>query len=90
MRVPVVEVPGYLIVTLGFSFERGGRDGFIDELFIDARFRGHRLGREAIAVAEAYCTTRGFRYCTSKWSSIAPRLPISTGRAATSTADGGS
>jgi GNAT superfamily N-acetyltransferase len=52
---------GYLAVTLGFSFEHGGRDAFIDELYIAAPFRGAGLGREAIACAEAYCRRNGVR-----------------------------
>ena len=54
-------VAGYLAVTLGFSFEYGGRDAFIDELYIAEPFRGAGLGREALALAEAYCRSTGVR-----------------------------
>jgi len=47
-------VVGYLIVTLGFSFEYGGRDAFIDELYIAGPFRGAGLGHAALQVVEAY------------------------------------
>jgi len=55
------EVVGYLIVTLGFSFEYGGRDAFIDELYLSEAFRGAGLGREAMKLAEAYCQRAGVR-----------------------------
>ena len=29
---------GYLILAFGYSFEHGGRDAFIDELFLKIRF----------------------------------------------------
>lgn len=57
----VGEVAGYLAVTLGFSFEYGGRDAFIDELYIDEAHRGAGLGREAVAVALDYCRAQDVR-----------------------------
>ena len=49
-------VLGYLIITLGFSIEYGGRDGFIDDLYLVPAARGRRLGRELIhfALAQAH------------------------------------
>ena len=44
---------GYNILTLGHSIEYGGRDAFIDELYIRSSHRGRGLGRRAIEVAEA-------------------------------------
>ncbi len=46
---------GYLVLSFGFSFEYGGRDAFIDELFVDERWQGAGLGRAALefALAEA-------------------------------------
>jgi len=55
------EVIGYLSVTLGFSLEFGGRDAFIDELFIDAGHRGAGLGNAAVALAIDYCRDHGVR-----------------------------
>jgi len=52
-------VVGYLAVTLGFSLEYRGRDAFVDELYLDEGSRGHGLGGEALAVAEAYCRAHG-------------------------------
>jgi ribosomal protein S18 acetylase RimI-like enzyme len=48
-------IVGYLAVTLGFSLEYGGRDAFLDELYIEEAARGVGLGREALEIAEAYC-----------------------------------
>ena len=44
---------GYSILTLGHSIEYGGRDAFIDELYIRSSHRGRGLGRRAVEVAEA-------------------------------------
>lgn len=43
---------GYIILTIGFSFEFQGHDAFIDELYIvpDRRRRGY--GRQAVAFLE--------------------------------------
>ena len=55
------QIVGYLILTFGFSFEYGGRDAFIDEVFIAAPFRGKGLGREAMAVAQTCAQEHGVR-----------------------------
>ena len=47
-------VAGYLAVTLGYSLEYGGRDAFIDELYLAARARGRGAGRAALELAEAW------------------------------------
>lgn len=64
-RVWVLEdedgVAGYLAVTLGYSLEYGGRDAFIDELFLAARARGRGAGGRALDLAEAWCRARGVR-----------------------------
>lgn len=36
---------GYLMLAFGYSFEFGGRIGFIDELYIKPDFRGKGLGK---------------------------------------------
>jgi len=43
---------GYIILTIGFSFEFCGHDAFIDELFIDAPHRRRGFGRQAVAFVE--------------------------------------
>jgi ribosomal protein S18 acetylase RimI-like enzyme len=55
------ESVGYLVVTLGFSMEYGGRDAFVDDLFIKAAFRGRGLGTAALAEARDYCLHQGVR-----------------------------
>ena len=52
---------GYLVLTYGFSLEFGGRDAFIDELFLREEFRRRGLGRRALEFAEAVCRGRGVR-----------------------------
>ena len=43
---------GYIILTIGFSFEFHGHDAFIDELYIAPAYRHRGLGRQAIAFLE--------------------------------------
>jgi len=50
---------GYLVVTFGFSLEFGGRDAFVDELFVLPHARGLGLGTQALAIAEEVCRDAG-------------------------------
>jgi len=43
---------GYIVLTIGFSFEFHGHDGFIDELYIEADCRRRGFGRQAVAFLE--------------------------------------
>jgi ribosomal protein S18 acetylase RimI-like enzyme len=43
---------GYIVLTLGFSFEFHGHDAFIDELYIDAACRRRGFGRQAVTFVE--------------------------------------
>lgn len=52
---------GYIILTIGFSFEFRGHDAFIDELFIDAPHRRRGFGRQAVAFVERKARERGVR-----------------------------
>lgn len=45
------EAVGYLILTLGYSVEYGGRDGFIDDLYLKPEVRGQGVGRALLAFA---------------------------------------
>ncbi len=46
---------GYFVLTLGWSLEYGGRDAFVDELFVSPSHRGRGLGRRALEVLEEAC-----------------------------------
>jgi len=39
---------GYIILAFGFSFEYGGRDAFIDELFLKSEYRQKGIGKLAM------------------------------------------
>lgn len=51
----------YVVLTLGWSLEFGGRDGFVDELYVAPAARGRGLGRAGLAHAEAGARARGVR-----------------------------
>ena len=42
------ETLGYAVLTFGWSLEWGGRDAFVDEIFIEAPERGRGAGRSAL------------------------------------------
>ncbi len=50
---------GYLALTLGFSFEYGGYDAFVDEVYINEQHRGQGIGKLALQVAEDACRALG-------------------------------
>jgi ribosomal protein S18 acetylase RimI-like enzyme len=52
---------GYCVLTLGYTLELGGRDAFIDELYLRPEWRGRGLGVRALRVAEAAARRRGVR-----------------------------
>ena len=39
---------GYAALTFGFSLEWGGRDAFVDEIFVEEAARGRGVGRAAL------------------------------------------
>ena len=45
-------VVGYIVLTLGFSFEFRGHDAFIDELYVEPEFRRLGYGRKAVEFIE--------------------------------------
>lgn len=52
---------GYVVVNLGFSVECGGREAFIDELYVRPGHRGRGVGRRALDFAEAELRRLGAR-----------------------------
>ena len=50
---------GYVILTVGFSFEFRGHDAFIDELYIVPAQRRHGCGLEAMAFVEQQAREMG-------------------------------
>jgi len=52
---------GYVVVTLGFSLEYGGHDGFVDDLYLVSEVRGRGLGRELIQFAINEAAKLGIR-----------------------------
>lgn len=52
---------GYVVLTFGYSLEYGGRDAFVDELFVDERHRGRGAGTAALRFVAAQCRSVGVR-----------------------------
>ncbi len=50
---------GYVVVAFGYSLEYGGRDAFIDELFVLPDQRSQGLGTAAVEFAAEYCRSHG-------------------------------
>jgi GNAT superfamily N-acetyltransferase len=55
------EVAGYAVLVLGFSLEFGGRDAFLDKLFVRQTFRGRGLGTDAIEYLSSIAQSLGIR-----------------------------
>lgn len=53
------ETVGYVVVTVSFSVESGGRDGFIDELYIAPSMRGRGIGAQVLSLVEHEARARG-------------------------------
>jgi ribosomal protein S18 acetylase RimI-like enzyme len=45
------DVFGYVVLTLGYSIEHGGRDGFIDDFYLVPSARGRGIGATAFEFA---------------------------------------
>lgn len=52
---------GYLLVTLGYSLEYGGRTAFVDEIYLSPAHRGRGLGTKALDLAERAAAEHGAR-----------------------------
>jgi ribosomal protein S18 acetylase RimI-like enzyme len=50
---------GYVALTFSYSFEFHGRDAFVDELFIDASYRGQGIGKAVMRFIEEKCRELG-------------------------------
>lgn len=46
---------GYIVLTLGYSLEYGGRDAFIDELYVIPSERGKGIGTKALDFLRDRC-----------------------------------
>lgn len=55
------DVVGYVVITLGFSVEYGGRDGFIDDFYLAPQARGRGIGRKMLSFAVAKAKQLGIR-----------------------------
>lgn len=53
------EVIGYFVVTISFSVESGGRDGFLDELYLVPEVRNRGLGRRLLGMIHKEARTLG-------------------------------
>lgn len=53
------QTAGYVVLTLGFSLEFGGRYAFIDELFLRASYRGQGIGAHVLEFLEQECHRLG-------------------------------
>lgn len=52
---------GFFVLSLGYSPEHGGTDGFIDDIYLIPEARGKGLGRAALALAVAEARECGVR-----------------------------
>ncbi len=55
------EYVGYAVLCFGYSLEYGGRDAFIDELFIKKDFRNKKIGSEVLDYICKYANTTGIK-----------------------------
>lgn len=63
---------GYVVATLGFAVQHGGRDAFIDEIYVAPGYRGRGLGRAALTRAEIFLRDAGIG---TVHLAIKPELP---------------
>ena len=54
-------VIGYIAFAFGYSIEFGGRDAFIDELYIDPDYRGNGIGTEVLRMVKLEAIGLGVR-----------------------------
>jgi GNAT superfamily N-acetyltransferase len=52
-------VVGYVVLTFQYGLEVGGRETFVDELFIKEPHRGRGLGRQTFRFLDGFCRENG-------------------------------
>lgn len=52
---------GYVVLTFGFSLQYGGRDSFLDELYLRESYRGQGIGAQVIDFLKSVCLSEGVR-----------------------------
>lgn len=52
---------GYVVLTFGFSLQYGGRDSFLDELYLRETHRGQGIGAQVIDFLKAVCRQQGIK-----------------------------
>ena len=62
---------GYLTLCYGYSLELGGRDGYVDELYIREAWRGRGLGTRAL---EAACSAARADGVVALYPEVRPTL----------------
>ena len=55
------ETVGYVVLTLGYSLEYGGRDAFVDEVYIRESHRGRGIGQRTLSFVEDVCRSLNVR-----------------------------
>jgi diamine N-acetyltransferase len=50
---------GYIVLTLGYSFEHHGRDAFLDELYVEPQCRRRGIARQALQFVEEQARKMG-------------------------------
>ncbi len=55
------ETAGYICLTMGYSFEYGGKIAVLDELYIKENFRNNGLGKESLAFVDAHAIANNIK-----------------------------
>lgn len=50
---------GYVVITYGWSIEFGGKDAFVDEVYLRPKVRGRGLGSEVLLAVGRYLADQG-------------------------------
>jgi ribosomal protein S18 acetylase RimI-like enzyme len=56
------QLVGYAVLCFGFSVEYGGRDAFVDDVYVLPKFRGAGFARALMDAAECAAIASGVRY----------------------------